>query len=113
MKMQTTLFYVKLNERLLKAIENKTFKGKPSQAEWAKAGKTILTIGKKYPVLAVHYIELSDDKNTVIQKTQIQGVNINIKQPEITDVMALYHIPIDKDLLLWVPSNIFLFAGLE
>ena len=92
------VFYVTLNEVLQKALENGTYKEElPDDwpADKLENISKALSRGKKYPVLAVTTV-------TVIEEDSGEPT-----------LKSLYHIPLDSNVLAWVPPMLFSYAGLE
>lgn len=91
--MQTGIFYVKLNEKLLEAIEKSNYQG-DEPLDLILNYIEIFTKSKTYPVLAI-------DRTTIINR-----------EGKITGEKTFYHIPMDNNVLEWISSEIFQFVGL-
>ena len=108
--MQTGIFYVKLNEKLLADVKE----GKaPTKYDWAKPliepieKNEVFRKDKTYPVLGVQTIQKVNEREMV--ETFSQG-NVHINIPKFKGWETLFLIPMENNLMLWIPSDLFVFT---
>ena len=115
--MQTGIFYVKLNPKLMEAFEQ----GELEDEEKKKMVKIIiesikstkfLVEDKGYPVLAIK--DYTTTKTTKSPQTFTQGdVNIVMAMPKIGGWITFFLLPIENGCMVWMPSDLFVFDGMS